>query len=68
MNEGAHSELARVLVTSLRDGYDLMDVVGRRLQMQVSAQESKMGDLIEVAHFFDCRHLFLRYYILKPEP
>lgn len=36
-NEGIHSELARVLVTSLRDGCDLMDVIGRRLQMQVSA-------------------------------
>jgi len=35
--EGVHSELARVLVTSLRDGCDLMDVVGRRLQRQVSA-------------------------------
>ncbi|MHC8364054.1 hypothetical protein ACYZUA_28015 [Pseudomonas sp. LS2P72] len=37
VNEGVQSELARVLVTSLRDGCDLMDVVGRRLQMQVSA-------------------------------
>ncbi|MCY1420211.1 hypothetical protein D9M71_358260 [compost metagenome] len=36
-NEGVYSELARVLVTSLRDGCDLMDVVGRRLQAQVSA-------------------------------
>ena len=36
-NEGVYSELARVLVTSLRDGCDLLDVVGRRLQMQVSA-------------------------------
>jgi hypothetical protein len=35
--EGVHSELARVLVTSLRDGCDLLDVVGRRLQRQVSA-------------------------------
>jgi hypothetical protein len=35
--EGVHSELARVLVTSLRDGCDLLDVVGRRLQGQVSA-------------------------------
>lgn len=33
--EGVHSDLARVLVTSLRDGCDLMDVVGRRLQKQV---------------------------------
>jgi len=33
--EGVHSELARVLVTSLRDGCDLMDVVGRRLQGRV---------------------------------
>jgi hypothetical protein len=33
--EGVHSELARVLVTSLRDGCDLMDVVGRRLRAQV---------------------------------
>ena len=43
--EGVHSELARVLarvlVTSLRDGCDLLDVVGRRLQEQVSAQQSK---------------------------
>ncbi|KZN16603.1 MULTISPECIES: hypothetical protein [Pseudomonas] len=37
VNEGVYSELARVLVTSLRDGCDLLDVVGRRLQMQVSA-------------------------------
>jgi hypothetical protein len=36
-SEGIHSELARVLVTSLRNGCDLMDVVGRRLQAQVSA-------------------------------
>ena len=35
--EGVHSELARVLVTSLRDGCDLLDVVGRRLKGQVSA-------------------------------
>ena len=34
-SEGVHSELARVLVTSLRDGCDLLDVVGRRLQGQV---------------------------------
>lgn len=34
--EGAYSELARVLVISLREGCDLLDVVGRRLQMQVS--------------------------------
>jgi hypothetical protein len=33
--EGVHSELARVLVTSLRDGCDLMDVVGRRLRAQI---------------------------------
>ena len=33
--EGVHSELARVLVTSLRDGCDLLDVVGRRLQGRV---------------------------------
>jgi hypothetical protein len=39
--EGVYSELARVLVTSLRDGCDLLDVVGRRLQEQVSAQQSK---------------------------
>jgi hypothetical protein len=31
-DEGIHSELARVLATSLRDGCDLLDVVGRRLQ------------------------------------
>lgn len=37
LGEGVHSELARVLVTSLRDGCDLMDVIGRRLQVQVSA-------------------------------
>jgi hypothetical protein len=37
LSEGVHSELARVLVTSLRDGCDLMDVIGRRLQVQVSA-------------------------------
>lgn len=36
-NEGVYSELAKVLVTSLRDGCDLMDVIGRRLQMQVSS-------------------------------
>ena len=36
-SEGVHSELARVLVTSLRDGCDLMDVVGRRLRGQLSA-------------------------------
>lgn len=34
--ENVHSDLARVLVTSLRDGCDLMDVVGRRLQMEMS--------------------------------
>ena len=34
---GVHSELARVLVIALRDGCDLMDVVGRRLQMQLVA-------------------------------
>ena len=39
--EGVHSELARVLVTSLRDGCDLLDVVGRRLQGQVSVQENR---------------------------
>lgn len=33
--EGIHSELARALVVSLRDGCDLLDVVGRRLQAQV---------------------------------
>ncbi|MGH8384371.1 MAG: hypothetical protein ACRESJ_02605 [Pseudomonas sp.] len=33
--EGVHSELARALVISLRDGCDLLDVVGRRLQRQV---------------------------------
>jgi hypothetical protein len=32
--EGTYSELARVLVISLREGCDLLDVVGRRLQMQ----------------------------------
>ena len=37
VNEGVHSELARVLVISLRDGCDLMDVVGRRLRGQLSA-------------------------------
>jgi hypothetical protein len=37
LGEGVHSELARVLVTSLRDGCDLMDVIGRRLQVLVSA-------------------------------
>ena len=36
-SEGVHSELARVLVISLRDGCDLMDVVGRRLRGQLSA-------------------------------
>ncbi|WP_095167225.1 hypothetical protein [Pseudomonas sp. Irchel 3H3] len=36
-SEGVYSELARVLVTSLRDGCDLLDVIGRRLQLQVSA-------------------------------
>ena len=36
LSEGVHSDLARVLVTSLRDGCDLLDVVGRRLQMQRS--------------------------------
>ena len=34
-DEGIYGELARVLVTSLRDGCDLLDVVGRRLRMQV---------------------------------
>jgi hypothetical protein len=34
VNENAHSELARVVVTSLRDGCDLLDVVGWRLQTQ----------------------------------
>ena len=34
-DEGVYSELARVRVTSLRDGCDLLDVVGRRLRMQV---------------------------------
>lgn len=32
--EGTYSELARGLVISLREGCDLLDVVGRRLQMQ----------------------------------
>lgn len=36
-SEGVHSDLARVLVTSLRDGCDLLDVIGRRLQAQLSA-------------------------------
>ena len=36
-SESVHSELARVLVTSLRDGCDLLDIVGRRLQAQLSA-------------------------------
>ncbi|WP_433736228.1 hypothetical protein [Pseudomonas putida] len=35
LSEGVHSELARVLVTSLCDGCDLMDVIGRRLQAQL---------------------------------
>jgi hypothetical protein len=34
IGEGIHSELARALVVSLRDGCDLLDVVGRRLQAQ----------------------------------
>jgi hypothetical protein len=34
---GSSQKLARVLVTSLRDGCDLLDVVGRRLQAQISA-------------------------------
>jgi hypothetical protein len=33
--KGTYSELARVLVISLREGCDLLDVVGRRLQTQV---------------------------------
>lgn len=33
--EGIHNELARALVVSLRDGCDLLDIVGRRLQAQV---------------------------------
>lgn len=33
---GAYSELARLLVVSLREGCDLLDVVGRRLQSQVA--------------------------------
>ncbi|AKJ97609.1 hypothetical protein V3H56_02135 [Pseudomonas sp. MS646] len=33
--EGPYSELARVLVVSLREGCDLLDVVGRRLQTQM---------------------------------
>ncbi|KEX94791.1 hypothetical protein [Pseudomonas putida] len=37
LSEGVHSDLARVLVTSLRDGCDLLDVIGRRLQAQLSA-------------------------------
>jgi len=36
-SEGIYSELAKVLVTSLRDGCDLLDVIGRRLQDEVSA-------------------------------
>jgi len=36
-NECIYSDLARVLVTSLRDGCDLLDVLGRRLQAQLSA-------------------------------
>lgn len=35
--EGAYSELARVLVVSLREGCDLLDVVGRRLQAPLLA-------------------------------
>ncbi|MBT2338218.1 MULTISPECIES: hypothetical protein [Pseudomonas] len=35
--EGPYSELARVLVVSLREGCDLLDVVGRRLQSQILA-------------------------------
>jgi hypothetical protein len=34
VNENVHSEMARMLVTSLRDVCDLLDVVGRRLQTQ----------------------------------
>ena len=30
--EGIHSELARVLVTSLREGCDLLDVLGQKLR------------------------------------
>ena len=37
LSEGVHGDLARVLVTSLRDGCDLLDVIGRRLQAQLSA-------------------------------
>jgi hypothetical protein len=33
--EGVYSELAEVLVTSLRDGCDLLDVIGWRLQKQL---------------------------------
>ncbi|VVO37549.1 hypothetical protein [Pseudomonas fluorescens] len=34
-NENVHSELARVLVASLRDGCDLLNVFGRRLQKRI---------------------------------
>ena len=34
--DGVHSELARLLVTSLRDGCDLLDVNGRRLQANLA--------------------------------
>lgn len=34
--DGVHSELARLLVTSLRDGCDLLDVIGRRLQANLT--------------------------------
>jgi len=38
---GSSQKLARVLVTSLRDGCDLLDVVGRRLQAQISAYKKQ---------------------------
>ncbi|MDH2080747.1 hypothetical protein EVS84_09500 [Pseudomonas koreensis] len=34
--EGIYSELAKVLVTSLRDGCDLLDVIGWRLQQEMT--------------------------------
>jgi hypothetical protein len=43
--EGSYSELAKVLVTSLRDGCDLLDVIGRRLQDEASAQEITQSNL-----------------------
>ncbi len=41
LSEGVYPELAKVLVTSLRDGCDLLDVIGRGLQEDVPAQEPK---------------------------